>query len=329
MMERANRLEPEALNGVLEATRWPNPVERAQPLIEALFERLRAQGFDRSETNQLLGALEEWSTPDEVRAASDATIDALSGTDLPRVRGLQQALRASPVLRALFRASPEQLRTWWRDYIRWPRPYRFGLYSWFRMHHIRGALGEWTSAFDLGRSGVLIFLKGPKPEVTTGGTDLVAIDRNTGEVYSIDNKATLRTRVLRGVTALMRNFPQNLAEDVRALRADIAGRLEPAIESVLRRLESAERRIRAVVELLGPEGEARKQALDDNVEVTLRSGERVRVQQAITDILQEHGITRLITNAGGVLERISTALEEAGIEIENLNEVVEDPVDTE
>jgi hypothetical protein len=99
----------------------------------------------------------------------------------------------------------------------------------------------------------------------------------------------------------------------------MAGRSEPAVDAVLRRMESAERRIKAVVELLGPEGEARKRLLDQNAEVTLPSGERKPVQQEITDILQEHGITRLITNSGGVLERLSGALEDAGIELEDMN----------
>jgi glycine cleavage system regulatory protein len=188
------------------------------------------------------------------------------------------------------------------------------------MHHVRGALGEWTAAFELGKGGVFIFLKGPKAEVTTAGTDLIAIDRNTGEVYVIDNKATLRTKILQKVTALMRNFPQNLAQDIRELRAAAGEHMEPAIAAVLARMEKAEARIREVVELLGPEGEARKKALDANVEVTLRSGERVPVQQEITDILQVHGIKRIITTSGGVLERISNALDEAGIEIERMDE---------
>jgi hypothetical protein len=320
LLERANRLEPDRLGKVLEETRWPKSVEKARPLVEALIERLRAQGYDNGDIAQLLGALEEWSLPDQIRQASDDAINAL-GTDakLPRVRGLQQALRKSPVLRALFRDNPDQLRTYWLDYISKPRIIRFGLYTWFRMHHVRGAIGEWTAAFDLGKSGVYIFLKGPKAEVTTGGTDLVAIDRNTGQVYAIDNKATLRTQVLQRVTALMRNFPQNLLQDIVELREAMAGRSEPAVDAVLRRMESAERRIKAVVELLGPEGEARKRLLDQNAEVTLPSGERKPVQQEITDILQEHGITRLITNSGGVLERLSGALEDAGIELEDMN----------
>jgi hypothetical protein len=319
LLQRANRLEPARLARVLEETRWPKSVEKARPLVEALIERLRAQGYDNGDIAQLFGALEEWSLPDQVRQASDDAINALSSeVDLPRVRGLQAALRKSPVLRELFRNNPEQLRTYWRGYTSKPRLIRFGLYTWFRMHHVRGAIGEWTAAFDLGKSGVLIFLKGPKAEVTTGGTDLVAVDRNTGQVYAIDNKATLRTRVLDRVSALMRNFPQNLAQDIAELRA-IADRSEPAVESILRRMESAERRIKAVVDLLGPDTETRKRLLDRNAEVTLPSGERKPVQQEITDILQEHGITRLITNSGGVLERLSQALEDAGIELEDMN----------
>jgi hypothetical protein len=323
LLERANRLEPGRLAKVLEETRWPKSVDKARPLVEALIERLRAQGYDHGDIAQLLGALEEWSLPDQIRQASDDAINALGAdTKLPRVRGLQAALRKSPVLRALFRDNPEQLRTYWLGYTSKPRIIRFGLYTWFRMHHVRGAIGEWTAAFDLGKSGVYIFLKGPKAEVTTGGTDLVAVDRNTGQVYAIDNKATLRTRVLERVTALMRNFPQNLLQDIAELREAIVGRSEPAIDAILRRMESAERKIKEVVDLLGPDGEARKRLLDRNVEVTLPSGERKPVQQAITDILQEHGITRMVTNSGGVLERISGALEDAGIELENMNEAL-------
>jgi hypothetical protein len=320
LLERADRLEPEALSKVLEETRWPKSVEKSRPLVEALIERLRAKGFDHGDVAQVLGALEEWSLPDQVRKASDDAIEALGADkDLPRVRDLQAYLRKSPILRALLSSSPEQLRTYWRDYKSKFRIIRFGLYTWYRMHHVRGAIGEWTAAFDLGRSGVIIFLKGPKAEVTTGGTDLLAIDRNTGQVYAIDNKATLRTRVLERVSALMRNFPQNLAADIAELRAALSDRSEPAIESVLRRMDSAERRIRNLVDQLGPDSPTRKRQLDANVEITLPSGERKRVQAEITDILQEHGISRLITNSGGVLERVTQALGDAGIELENLN----------
>lgn len=323
LMERADKLEPEALGKVLEETRWPKSVEKARPLVEALIERLRAQGFEHGDVAQLLGALEEWSLPDQIKKASDDAIDALgSDPKVSKAGRLQAYLRKSPILRALLSSSPDQLRTYWSDYTSKPRIIRFGLYTWFRMHHVRGAIGEWTAAFDLGKSGVIIFLKGPKAEVTTGGTDLLAIDRNTGQVYAIDNKATLRTRILERVTALMRNFPQNLAADIAELKAALGDRVDPAIDSVIYRMQKAESRIRAVVEALGPDEATRKRALDANIEITLKSGERKRVQSEITDILQENGISRQITNSGGVLERVSKALEDAGIELENLNEAL-------
>jgi hypothetical protein len=300
---------------------------------DTLVAALRERGFSPTEIVTLIDTVgrlnEAWRrsdgfVPEGRRAQIEAALADLGHDALPDTAWLRNSIRRNPSLRALLMSNAEQLRGYWRAYrSRW-RPYGFALYVWFNMHHVRGGLGEWSAAFDLGRSGVLIFLKGPKPEVTTGGTDLVAIDRHTGQVYAIDNKATLRTRVLDRVTALMRNFPQNLAADIRELRAAAGDHPEPAIESVMRRLASAESRIRAVVDLLGPEGEARKRALDADVDVTLPSGERRPVQGVITEILQESGVTRLITNAGGVLELLSQALEDAGIELENLNETVTD-----
>jgi len=332
LLERADGIDTTLLRRLLLAEE-AGTLRRGGRSYDTFMASLREAGFTPSELGTLMEAVERLNTawresdgfiPEGYRAHVDAALRALEGDSLPNVARLQGSIRRSPSLRALLMANPERLRGYWRAYgARW-RPYGFGLYVWFNMHHVRGALGEWSAAFDLGHSGVLVFLKGPKPEVTTGGTDLVAIDSRTGQIYAIDNKATLRTRVLDRVTALMRNFPQNLLADVRELTAAAGDSPPPGIASALRRLASAEARIRAVVDLLGPEGEARKRALDANVDVTLPSGETVPVQSEITSILQESGITRLITNAGGVLERLSQALEDAGIEIENLNDTVTD-----
>jgi hypothetical protein len=338
VLREANKHAATELAAVLEVTQWEgatdikqaklNAKERAKAggKIDALVAKLREKGFSDEQIRDLRQAIDEWSMPGEMRQAVDAGIVALSGEQLPNVGVLQDVLGKSARLRELFRVDPARLRKLWLDFNGKTRKISFGLYVWCRMHHARGSLGEWTAAFELGESGILVFLKGPKHEITTPGTDLVAFDINTGQIYMIDNKATLRATIYYKVTALVENFRKNLGDDARDIFKEVAeehGAVNPAMASLQTRMANAEAKIAAVEMALGPlSHEGRQQALRDNVDVTLPSGERMPVQQAIDNILQEHGISRTVTNAGGVLERISANLERMGLEFENLNEIL-------
>lgn len=336
LLDRANEVDAEALGRLLtaeeEGTLRPSTPDPNRPprTIDTFLASLRDRGFNDTEANALLETVRRLNTawreragftPEGYRAHVDAAIDALSHEGLPNVTRLQNAIRRNPALQTLLMSDPETLRLYWTRYSsRW-RPYGFGRYVLFNMYHARGAFGEWTAAFELGRTNMFVFLKGPKPEVTTGGTDLVAIDVTSGEVFVIDNKATgTRARIISRVTALMRNFPQNLREDVLAFRRAAGERPTPAVESMLRRLEAADRRIQAIVDLLPADRAERQAMLDRNAVITLRSGERIPVQDAITQVLREHQINRVVTDAGspGFVGRLTSALEEAGLALERM-----------
>jgi hypothetical protein len=337
LLDRANEVDADGLRALLTAedagTLRPSVAPGPDPplrTIDRFMASLRGRGLNETERNAVLETVRRLNTawrdragfiPEGDSAHLDAAIEALSRDGLPNLSRLQNAIRRNPALQTLLMTDPDQLRLYWTRYSsRW-RPYGFSRYVLFNMYHARGAFGEWSAAFELGRTGMFVFLKGPKPEVTTGGTDLVAIDVNTGEVFVIDNKATgTRGRIISRVTALMRNFPQNLREDVLALRAAAGEQPPPRVASVLRRLESADRGIQAIVELLPADRAARQSMLDRNAVITLRSGERVPVQDAITQVLRENGINRVVTDAGspGFVERITSALDDAGLTLERM-----------
>jgi len=331
-VERAGELDSESLRKLIAAeeqgTLKPGKGDgAANRPYESLMRRLQDDGWDKAKIDRLMATVERlneaWRNSDEFipqgfKEQMQASIDALGKEPLPDVAKLQGILGRSRRLGELFNANPDQVKALWTAFRAKTRPYSFGLYVWFNMLHVKGSIGEFTAAFELGKGGVMIFLKGPKPEVTTGGTDLVCFDRLTGEIFVIDNKAVKAT-VLDKVSALMRNLPQNLAEDARAFAKEIGGS-HPAVDSLIRRVDRAAKKIQDVANRLSSNVEDRKLLLDANADVKLANGEVRPVQSVINEILQEHGITRLITNAGGKLERLSAGLEEAGILLENLNE---------
>jgi hypothetical protein len=299
-LERAERVEGTGLRRAITA--------EAEESLTALRRRLRDQhGWSEAEANELIEAVEalnkDWRAQNDPKVAADARA-ALEPEIHKLPKRLQAAVRGSKVLQDLLHTNPSQLDYYWERYTAKFRPYGFGLYVFFNMLHVKGHLGEFGAAFDLGEA--LLFLKGPKGEVTTPGTDLVGIDPATGEVLFIDNKA-VKARLLSKVSALTRNIVKNLADDVAEFRAGAAGReMAPNVEAVLRRLERASDRLARLTR-----------------EMSQEEIDKPETQAKIAEILQEHGIRRVVTNAGGKLEALSRALDAAGIELENLNEPVE------
>lgn len=310
LLDLLEQSEPEALRKALAAEEpeslriSDDPTAEAESPMEKLRARLQAEGKSAEEIDAMTEVVKKlnvaWRGGGDVPASYKAQL-AEAIARLPSSR-LQNAVRRSKVLQRLLYDTPERLLRYWDAYMSKPRRYGFGLYVFFNMLHVKGHLGEYSAAFALGDR--IVFLKGPKAEVTTGGTDLVGIDVETGDVWTIDNKA-VKAKYLSEVSALTRNLPQNLAEDVAAFRAEFAGReVHPRVEAAIRRLEIASRRIARLVA-----GKTKEQVETDSA-----------MQAEITQILRESGVERVVTNTGGKLEKLSAALREMGLALEDLNE---------
>jgi hypothetical protein len=165
--------------------------------------------------------------------------------------------------------------------------------------HIRGLLGEFTSAFILGDEGIVL-LKAPDYDVTIPGTDLVGVTRE-GRIWLIDNKALSATE-LESVTALTRNIRENIAEDAAAAKAEFGTKPDPLIGDAVARLNRATKEIQRVTRGLSPE------------EVGAP-----RIQRQIADICARNGIDRVVTNAGGEVRGLSNALQKAKILLVDVN----------
>lgn len=166
--------------------------------------------------------------------------------------------------------------------------------------HFVGNFGEWETAWRM--SDDWIILKAPDALVTTPGTDLVLISRRTSEILFIDNKALTREEA-DAVTALIRNFPKNLNNDVEAF-AKFAGdpSLPKKIQEAFQTLDQARTDIAPVIA-----GVAKKD---------LGS---TAVQQAIDAKLKMLNIRRVVTNAGGQVKGLSAELEAIGLDLIDLN----------
>ncbi|WP_165226769.1 hypothetical protein [Aquisphaera insulae] len=300
LVERVRQLDPEALSRAITA--------EAEETLNALAKRLRTtQGWNPSEADELLEALKdlnkEWRRLNDPKVAADLTAElAAEIKKLPdRLRGAVQRSRA---LRDLFHTNREQLLEYWSKYSEKPRRYGFGLYVWFNMFHVKGQIGEYGAAFDLGN--VVIFLKGPEGRVTQRGTDLVGIDRFTGELLLIDNKA-LRARIVDKVSALIKNIARNMGDDLADFRQRLVGReVPPRVQEVLNNLARANEKIERLLSEPGrdPDGE--------------------QTRQEIANILEDNHIRRMVTPAGGQSVDVAAALDKLGLDFEDLNAPVGD-----
>jgi hypothetical protein len=334
LLDRANQIAPEPLRKLLQAENRESlkpatgAVRPGRP-FEDLTGALRQAGWSQRDINRLadtVGGLNEaWNKrggaiPEGYQAHVEAAMAALAdpARQVPEVGRLQLPVSYSPVMRGMLRDNPTQLIEWWKDYLAETRTIGFSRYVAARMNSVKGHLGEFTAAFELGRSGVLVFLKGPKADVNEPGTDLICYDRNTGEQFYIDNKA-VKALVLNGVSALIKNFPKNMTDDIAMMRATMGANPDPVVQDVVRRAENANRRIQDFLRSLPNDAQLREERLKNNYKVTLSTGERRPVWDVITEILSENGITRLVTNAGGQVERLRTAIADTGVVLEDLN----------
>lgn len=268
--------------------------------IEALKARAKAQGMSPKEIAALEEAVKQFSLERARSQRLPGTAEAVDRAEglkklPPNLRKLvegdrQLELLASDnpeALQDLFAASGAKSRSALRAYIR------------RRMvAHIRGMYGEFTAAFQLGDR--LVLLKGPDYNVTLPGTDLVGVTRN-GRVWLIDNKA-LSVEDLGSVTALMKNLPENIANDTKDFKGEFGMAKDPIIGDAVARLDKATKEIQKITNGMTKEEVASPE-----------------VQQKIAGILKDNRIDRVITNAGGSVTGLTENLRQAKIRIENLN----------
>lgn len=175
--------------------------------------------------------------------------------------------------------------------------------------HVRGILGELSAVFQL--SDEFWVIKVPDLKVTVGGTDFVLVSKTTGELWYGDNKA-LSSHGLGEVTSLMQNIDDNMAADVAEFwkllgREDVA--LPPKVVDAIRHATDASAAVKAFID-----NAAGGQPVTDALKMT------DTVQREITRILDEKGIRRVVTNAGGErLAGLTKALNEY-IDFINTNE---------
>jgi RNase adaptor protein for sRNA GlmZ degradation len=160
-----------------------------------------------------------------------------------------------------------------------------------RLH--RGLHGEYQFAFWAGERYIL--LKAPDALVTQAGTDAIVIARGGGKVYWVDQKA-LAANDVAAVSALTRNLPKNLADDLAEFERLVeraAGLLPPELAMAIPRTREALFAVRQLVHRL----------TKDEIEMPL-------VQAQITAILKRFDIERVVANAGGSVEGLGRELSE-------------------
>jgi hypothetical protein len=226
------------------------------------------------------------------------------GGRLTDVEAFQNEVKKSKYLMRQIQGSEEELRRLWVQY--WSRRKRpkssFAEYvEAIHSRHYVGMLGEYEVAFRRGEE--LILLKAPDGMVTIPGTDLVAIERATGDVLLIDNKALRSTDDVAKVDALTRNLRKNIRTDLTSFgEAAGDGRLPSQVDGAIAKLQRARDRIDAKY------GKLTRDAFEDAV-----------VQADVTAIFNEEGVRRVVTNAAGEVRGLSKELEAIGIEFMDLN----------
>jgi hypothetical protein len=215
----------------------------------------------------------------------------------------QEEVKRSVYLMRGVQGGEEELRRLWIQY--WSRSKRpkgtFPEYVEHIMtrHHV-GMVGEYEVAFRKGDQ--LLLLKAPDGLVTIPGTDLVAIERKTGDVLLIDNKALGSAENVSKVDALTRNVRKNLRSDLTEFaKASKDGRLPSQVDGAVARLAKARDEIDALYGHMTPD-----------------QFKELGTQQAVDGIFRKHGVRRVVTNAEGTVGGLSQELKAIGIEFEDL-----------
>ncbi len=242
-----------------------------------------------------------------------ATVDATARRlGLPTANELAARLRRESVVLDLARSSPEQLHdlaTRWLEYATEkqaagkPAATLERYIGYIMRSHMRGLLGELSAVFALGKDAWV--LKMPDLRVTDPGTDFVVVMKSTGELWFADNKALSRP-LLTEVSSLLKNGAENIARDAREFGPSGAPSPvavpEPVADAIARAHAAG-----AALEALA----SGKSPAELNSEA---------FQQQVTRICDQHGIRRVVTNAGGDLTWLSDRLQRSGIDMVDLND---------
>jgi hypothetical protein len=209
-------------------------------------------------------------------------------------RRLSAMVDSSPFLRELAaNGGIDQLQRFWVDYHtrrRSDSPEAFEAYVRRRIGTEGvGKAGEVQASFLMGKR--FMFMKGPEGDVNIPGTDLVAIENATGDLWIVDNKA-LAGQEIGSVTALLQNIVQNIAADIADFERNPnlhAPDVPPKVTAGIGRLKAAHQEI-----LDDPDIKAHLADPANNGKV--KSPE---IQAKITAILDKHRIRRVVTTEGG------------------------------
>jgi hypothetical protein len=242
------------------------------------------------------------------RQALEAAVDRGVETWAQRLASM---VDSSPFLRELAaNGGVDQLRRFWVDYHtnrRSDSPEAFEAYVRRRIATEGvGKAGEVQASFLMGKR--FMFLKGPEGDVNIRGTDLVAVEESTGDVWLVDNKAVAGQQVGR-VPALLENIVKNIEDDVKAFEktAGKNGVTPTQVQAGIGRLKAAHQEI-----LDDPD--IRAHLADPANKGKVKSPE---IQAKITGILDKHRIRRVVTTEGGNAMKLRDDIA-AALELEDL-----------
>jgi hypothetical protein len=159
----------------------------------------------------------------------------------------------------------------------------FSAYVKRRLAGDRGQAGEYLDAFVRGPDEIMV--KAPKAKSNVRGTDSMSYRPSDRRIRYLDNKSVRPETTIGKVSALEKNLPQNMADDIsdleRAIRdTDVP---EEITNDVLPRLKSAHAELEEYIRkaVIRPEDMYSP-----------------RVRDAFDSILRNHGIERVVTFAG-------------------------------
>ena len=216
--------------------------------------------------------------------------------DVPDLKAIAQA---DEEVAQMAEHNPSLLRERYQEYLKGRakgeiKSKTLGDYLRIRRRADVGGIGEFTKAFELGPDEILI--KAPKQSPTAPGTDFGAYNPKSDRITWFDNKAVKQP--VSKVSALEKNLRNNLADDIAEIQKwasqpgvppEVAQRVLPRMQAALNDLDQ----YIAKYPRLRPYSQ--------------------RTQKAFTQILEKHGIDRVVTTSyGGPQAGVTSGLKEKG-----------------
>ena len=174
----------------------------------------------------------------------------------------------------------------------------------------KGAYGEVTEAFKLGQNYVMV--KAPK-DVNLPGIDMIIYDKLDNRIWLIDNKALKSVGIVSEVSALQRNLPQNIKDDITLIKSfeDYPDLPKDIKSEVVSRLQVASNSLDELVKEHLDKLKVEKPDLNERDDEFKRLLQSESIQVKFNDILEKNKINRIVTTSGGGSKiSISTSLKE-------------------